>query len=48
VTLRPRIRISGEENFQRLLELIVHERIAIEEIGRQRISLERAFMELLK
>lgn len=47
-TLRPRIRIPGVEDIQPLLELIVHNRIAIEEIGRHRISLERAFLELLK
>jgi ABC-type multidrug transport system ATPase subunit len=45
---QPRIRIPGVDDLLPLMERIVTERIAVEEIGRQRISLERAFLELLK
>ncbi|MBK9265819.1 MAG: ABC transporter ATP-binding protein [Polyangiaceae bacterium] len=45
---QPRIRIAGVDDLMPLMECIVAERIAVEEIGRQRLSLERAFLELLK
>jgi ABC-2 type transport system ATP-binding protein len=45
---QPQIRITNVTDLMALLERIVTERIAVEEIGRQRVSLERAFLELLK
>lgn len=45
---QPRIRISNVVDLMALMERIVAERIVVEEIGRQGISLERAFLELFK
>lgn len=45
---QPRVRIPGADDLMAIMERIVTERIAVEEIGRQRISLEHAFLELLK
>lgn len=44
----PAIRISELKDLLPLLEHLAHEKIAVEEVGKQKISLERVFLELLK
>jgi hypothetical protein len=45
---QPHIRIAEMDDLMPLMERLVAEHIAVEEIGKQKLSLERAFLELLK
>ena len=45
---QPHVRIAQMDELMPLMERLVSERIAVEEIGKQKLSLERAFLELLK
>lgn len=45
---QPQVRIANLEQILPLMEKLVAERIDVDEVGKQKLSLERAFLELLK